>query len=129
VSTLDIAELRSEILRNFPRIAAPNVERALAALVDGGAAPRIVAVAPIRSGSYLGMLDGDGKRIAWLHVGHIDIAEAYAPDYAFLSGYHAGASRVPFPGYSESRSPQRRRPTPLPCQMCFNVHAPDEECF
>lgn len=43
-----------------------------------------------------------GVRVAWLHVGHIDVIDELAPDGAFPSGVYPGISRVAFSGYSEA---------------------------
>lgn len=113
-------EIRSA-MRGFGKTAPEDIERSIRALVDGGAAAHITAARPITSGSYLGLMGDQGVRIAWLHVGHIDILDEYAPDYAFPSGAYAGISRVAFPGYAESSSPTNVGTTPLPCQVCFNA--------
>ena len=118
VLTLD--EIRAA-MRDFGKASADNIERAIRALEDGGAAADIVGARPIKTGSYLGFVGTGGTRIAWLHVGHLDLIDAYAPDNAFPSGIYAGISRVAFPGYSESTSPNRESSPPLPCQECFNA--------
>lgn len=125
---LNLDELRSEILRRSPRVTATNVERALAALVDGGAAEHIVSVTPVGSGNFVCFASAAGTRLAWLHESHLDVVDLYAPDYALLSGNY-GVSRVPFPGYSEGTTGTTPPTVDLPCQLCFNVHAPSEECF
>ena len=113
-------EIRSA-MRIFDKTSADNIERAVRALEDGGAAARITAARPIKSGSYLGFVGDSGTRVAWLHVGHIDVIDEYAPSNAFPSGVYAGISRVAFPGYSEDSSSKRKAVAPLPCQECFNT--------
>jgi hypothetical protein len=129
VANPKIPQLRAEIIRNFPRIDARQVERALAALVDGGAADLVVGMSLDAPGRCLDFCDQSGRRLAWLRVDHLDIVEALAPDYALLDGHAEGIRRVPFPGYGESSSPARERPSGLPCQVCFNFHDSDEDCF
>jgi hypothetical protein len=110
------------------------VEIAVRALESGGAVARIVEAKPIKSGSYLGLVGSDGVRdvltdhgvrVAWLHVGHLDVINELAPDSAFPSGVYPGISRVAFPGYSEaassSQAKAKAKATPLPCQECFNA--------
>lgn len=112
-------ELRSEMLQF--KTSPENIERVVIALVAGGAAPHITAAKPIKSEGYLGFKGDEGRRIAWLHVGHIDIDERFAPDNSFPSGNYPGDVRVAFPGYAESKSPESSTVNPLPCQQCFNA--------
>lgn len=113
-------EIREAML-GFDKTSAGNVEIAIGALKSGGAIGKIVEAKPIKSGSYLGFLGASGVRVAWLHVGHLDVIDALAPDGAFRSGVYDGLSRVAFPGYSEAAAPTQNKGFALPCQECFNA--------
>jgi len=119
-ATMTSDEIR-EAMRSFGKTSAENVERAVRALEVGGAVAHIVEARPIKSGSYLGFVGSTGKRVAWLHGGHLDVVDVYAPDGAFPSGVYAGISRVAFPGYTEDASSTHTKVAPLPCQECFNA--------
>lgn len=113
-------EIREAML-GFDKASSDNVEIAVRALESGGAVAQIVAAKPIRSGSYLGFMGSSGVRVAWLHVGHLDVIDELAPDGAFPSGVYPGISRVAFPGYSEAASSSQVKAGALPCQECFNA--------
>lgn len=108
-------------MREYDGRSPENIERAVTALESGGAVGQIVEAKPIQSGAYLGFVGGAGKRVAWLHVGHIDIADEFAPDGAFPSGAYPSISRVAFPGYTENAAASGRVSAPMPCQTCFNA--------
>jgi hypothetical protein len=110
-----------EAMLGFEKTSMHNVEIAVRALESGGAVGQIVGAKPIRSGGYLGFMGAAGVRVAWLHVGHIDVVDELAPDSAFPSGAYPGISRVAFPGYSEAASSSQAKAAALPCQECFNA--------
>jgi hypothetical protein len=110
-------------MRAFGKVSEANLERALDALVSSGAASDIVERRPIQSEGYLGFVDASGRRIAWLHVGYIDVHEDYQTPGSFAVDAYSFVRRVAFPGYSESRSRQPRSKLPPLCSVCFN--APD----
>ena len=113
-------DLRAE-MRAFGKVTEGDVERALAVLIDGGAAPHIVAARPIKSESYLGFADAAGRRIAWLHIHFIDVVPEYAPPSAFVPDPWPQSRRVAFPGYFETAAPQRKGNRLKHCQECFNA--------
>ena len=100
-------EIREAML-GFDKVSSDNVEIAVRALESGGAVAQIVAAKPITSGSYLGFMGSSGVRVAWLHVGHLDVIDELAPDGAFPSGVYPGISRVAFAGYSEAAASSAR---------------------
>jgi hypothetical protein len=115
-------DLRSA-MRAFGKVSEANIARAVDALVDSGAAADIVEPRPIQSEGYLGFVDASGRRIAWLHVGHIDVHKDYETPNSFAAAAYGFVRRVAFPGYSESRSPQRQPAASPLCKICHN--APD----
>ena len=115
-------ELRSA-MRAFGKVSEANIGRAVDVLVASGAAADIVEPRPIQSEAYLGFVDSSGRRIAWLHVGHMDVHHDYDTPTSFVVDAYDFVRRVAFPGYSESGSPERHSAAPPLCKVCHN--APD----
>lgn len=113
-------DLRSA-MRAFGKASETNIERALDALVASGAASDITESRPIQSEAYLGFVDASGRRIAWLHVGHIDIHADYQTPGSFAVEAYSFVRRVAFPGYSDRGSPQPRSKLPPQCSQCQNA--------
>ena len=110
-------------MRGFGKVSEANISRAVDGLVASGAAADIVEAKPIQSEGYLGFVDSSGRRIAWLHVGHIDVHRDYCTPNSFAVEAYDFVRRVAFPGYNESGSPQRLSTASQLCKGCHN--APD----
>lgn len=108
-------------MRAFGKVSEANIDRAIEALITSGGAADIVDPRPIRSEGDLGFIDASGRRIAWLHVGHIDVHADYETPSSFTVNAYSFVRRVAFPGYSESKSPQRESTLPPLCSKCHNA--------
>jgi len=112
-------DLRAE-MRAFGKLTEADIERAIAVLIEGGAAPHVVGARPIKSESYLGFADRTGRRIAWLHVHFIDVVPEYTPPSGFVPEPWPQSRRVAFPGYLEAAAPVRKAAGQKHCQECFS---------
>jgi len=110
-------------MRAFGKVSEANVDCAIDALIASGASADIVEPRPIQSEGYLGFIDASGRRIAWLHVGHLDVHADYETPGSFPIDAYSFVRRVAFPGCSESKSAERRSTLPPLCSGCHN--APD----
>ncbi len=107
-------------MRAFGKVSEANIDRAVDVLIASGAAADILESRPIQSEAYLGFVDSSGRRIAWLHVGHIDVHHDYDTPTSFTVDAYDFVRRVAFPGYGESGRREHQSAAPPLCKLCHN---------